>query len=210
MTSTTPTDAAGPTRLALIGSGVLMAAYLTLRPYADTHIDLHAADGFASNRWVAAHVCGATALALYAWFTTRVVTTNAASRFARVAAVVGVALALPYYGAETFGLHEVGRRVMAGDHGALALVDDIRNQPVAITTFGIGLLLLIASGILTAVGNARTFAPTWVGVAFGVLVAAFPLQFFVPPAARVAFGLVYGVVACLAAWSLDHRSLGAR
>lgn len=193
-----------PPRIALLGSGVLMCAYLALRPYADTTIDLHAAHGFASNRWVAAHVCGATALVLYAWFTCSVLR-PAASRLARLAAitaVIGVALALPYYGAETFGLHEVGLRVLAGDHGALALVNDIRNQPVAIATFGIGLVLVIVSGVLTALGTARAFAPTWVGIALGVLVALFPLQFFTPPAARVAFGVVYGVTAVVAALRL--------
>ncbi|MDN5727635.1 MAG: hypothetical protein L0G99_17150, partial [Propionibacteriales bacterium] len=44
-------------------SGVLMAAYLLLRPYGDAAGGVAALDAFASPLWIVAHVCGVFSLA---------------------------------------------------------------------------------------------------------------------------------------------------
>lgn len=103
--------------LPTIATGVLMAAYLLLRPYGDVanSADPGAAAAFASGRWVAAHVCGALALAAFAGLALRLPGV-VGGRLARVAAGTGflaAVLVLPYYGAETFALHVLGRRAQA-------------------------------------------------------------------------------------------------
>jgi hypothetical protein len=49
--------------MSLIASGVLMAAYLLLRPYGDVSGGQPAVQAMASGWWVASHVCGMLALA---------------------------------------------------------------------------------------------------------------------------------------------------
>ena len=75
-------------------------------------------------------------------------------------------LVLPYYGAETFGLHAIGRAGLT-DPSVMPLVDEVRDHPAAITTFGIGLLLLAVSGVAVAIAwqgavrAGRWAAPSW-------------------------------------------------
>ena len=103
---------------------------------------------------------------------------------------------LPYYGAETFGLHALGRAALAGDQGVLQLVDDIRDQPVALTMFGLGLILLAVCGLLVALAwHRRTGSlAAW---PLGVLMALLLPQFYLPPTGRMAYGVLYAVAALL-------------
>jgi len=62
---------------------------------------------------------------------------------------------------------------------------------MAITTFGIGLLLLGVSGVLAAVAVWRSgVLPRWSGVLFGICFALFLPQFFTPAAVRVTHGVL--------------------
>lgn len=150
-----------------LGTGVCMVAYLLLRPYGDAAggETLAAAQAFASPAWVAAHLFGVLAIASFARLCLRLSdeATGLVARVARWSSLAGVVLTLPYYGAETFGLHAVGTAVLAGDHGAAGLVDQIRNHPAALTMFGLGLLLLAVSGIALALAwqRARGSLAAW-------------------------------------------------
>lgn len=224
---TAPSSSAGPDRIALtdptrllppaMGTGVLMAAYLLLRPYGDAHTgeSIEAARAFASTAWVISHLCGVLAIASFARLMLRVSDQipGLLPRAGRLTGLAGAVLVLPYYGAETFGLHAVGAAAtQAQSTGALsdvtallALVDPIRNQPAALMSFGLGLLLLAASGILLALTWQRHLrsAAAW---PLGVLMALLLPQFYLPPTGR----MIYGVLYALAAGLLLTQALRAR
>lgn len=191
----------------LAGTGLLMAGYLITRPYGDaTGADsTAAAEAFASPWWVFAHVCGALAIAFLGRLALRLhdLTGTLGSRAARTLGLAGAALVLPYYGLETFGLHAVGRAALAGDLGALDLVDALRNHPAALTMFGLGLLLLAAAGVLMAIVRqcTRGGLAAW---PLGLMVAGLLPQFFLPPTGRIAYGVLYAVAAGV--WLLKGTS----
>ncbi|QGF22956.1 hypothetical protein [Raineyella fluvialis] len=110
-------------RLSALVAGILMAAYLLMRPYPD---DL------TSPWWIAAHVCGIGAFIALAALADRI------GGPGRPVTALGAALVLPYYGAETFGLAAGADPVAT------------RMQPVALAMFGLGLLLVAVGGILLA------------------------------------------------------------
>jgi hypothetical protein len=67
----------------------------------------------------------------------------------------------------------------------------VRYQPVAIASFGIGLVLLAVAGVLTAVAIRRSgVLPAAAGVVFAAGLVLFLPQFFLPAAARIAHGVV--------------------
>ena len=191
-------DAAMP----LVASGVLMAAYLLLRPYGDHSGGLSAVQAMASGRWVAAHVCGMLALASVAGAALRIADTagGAGGLLARWAGPGGVVLVLPYYGAETFALHVVARHARGSDVASTALVTGIREQPVAMSMFGLGLLLLAMSGVAIAIAWRRVAAElAWAGWPLGALLVLFLPQFYLPGVGRMAYGVAYLVAASLLA-----------
>lgn len=178
----------------LVGTGLLMAVYLLARPYgdADDATTLAAAQAFASPRWVAAHLCGALALASFGRLALRVndLIDSTPARLARWSGLSGAVLVLPYYGAETFGLHALGREALATGPGVLTLVGEIRNHPAALATFGVGLILLAVSGPVVAWAWQRATGSraAW---SLGILVALVLPQFYLPPAGRMIFGVAY-------------------
>lgn len=188
-----------------IATGMLTATYLLLRPYGDSQPGAAMAEALASPRWVAAHTCGALGLAAFAWLTLRLadLDTSPAARFARGAGVAGAALVLPYFGAESFGLHAIGVRAKEGDLAVLDLVDQVRYQPLAISMFGVGLILLAISGIaLARMWSHRPGAsPRWTAWPLGALLAMFLPQFFLPDLGRMLFGIAYLAAAALFAAS---------
>ena len=192
-------------------SGVLFCAYLLLRPYGDVHTGAPMAQAFASPWWVVAHTCGALGLAAFAWLTISLADLHrtALTRWARRTALGGVILVLPYYGVESVGLHEIGRRATTtGDLTLLDLADAIRMQPLSLTLFGLGLLLLAAGGILLGLAWQRHGGAEWHWAAWplGVLVALVMPQFALPPAGRMAFGVLYLAAALLLAEAARRRA----
>lgn len=182
-----------------VGTGVLMAVYLLLRPYGDAGDETATAQAFASTAWVVAHVCGALALASVGRLGLRLadLVEGVPARLARWSGLLGAVLVLPYYGAETFGLHAVGRQALT-DPSTLALAEEIRNQPVALATFGIGMILLSVSGVAIALSATRGLGmPAWSAWPLGLAIALFPAQFALPPAGRIAFGVAYLIAAGL-------------
>ncbi|MBM7415517.1 MULTISPECIES: hypothetical protein [Nocardiaceae] len=177
-----------PTPVLLVTTGLLFALYSALRPYS-TEIGTGGAEAFASPLWLAAHVAamvGFTCLVFVA-------------RQARVGALVdttillGVALVLPYYGAETFALHAVGQDALdTGRADLLELADPIRYGLLQVSMFGVGLILIAAGAVVLAVRTG--------GVGAAVFAAGFVLflpQFYAPPWIRVAHGLLVLIGAVL-------------
>ncbi len=193
-----------------VATGTLMAAYLLLRPYGDTSgssgTTVSAAAAFASTWWVVAHVCGALAIASFGRLALRLADlerTRTASA-ARTTALAGTVLVLPYYGAETFGLHALGRAALRGDTAAMELVGEVRDQPAAMTMFVLGLTLLAVAGVLVGlVWQRRGGHLAWAAWPLGLAVASLAPQFYLPPQGRMLFGVGYAVAAALlavAAW----------
>ncbi|MFV0532047.1 MAG: hypothetical protein ACK5MR_00150 [Cumulibacter sp.] len=179
-----------------VGTGALMAAYLWQRPYGDADGATASAEAFASRAWVIAHVCGLLALASLARLAARVadVYGGVRARAARTLGLAGAVLVLPYYGAETFALHEIARH----DAAEPALVEAVRGNPVAMTMFGIGLVFLAASALLVANVWARNSTErSLAAVPLGVIAALFLPQFFLAPGLRIAYGALYLIAAAV-------------
>lgn len=185
-----------------LATGWLMAIYLLLRPYGDSQAGTPMASAFASDRWVTAHMCGAMGLAAFAWSTLRLsdMDPSGPARWARGAGLLGAALVLPYFGAESFGLHALGVQAHGGDLQVLDLVNKVRYEPVAITMFGVGLMALAVSGVAFALAWSRLhvgLTQSWFGWPLAVLISLFLPQFFLPEWARMIFGVSYLGAACL-------------
>lgn len=171
-------------------AGVMFLLYPALRPWHDESTVAGARESMSSNGWVAAHffaMLGFIAVPL-GLFALHAVLTSRSSLLALVTAWVGAGLTLPYYGAEDFGLHALAR---SRTPDLLDVVERVRYQPVAITTFGIGLALLAMSGVLAAVAiwRAGVLQPAS-GILFAVGFALFIPQFSLPAAGRIAHGVL--------------------
>ena len=185
-----------------IVAGVGFATYPVVRPYADetTYAGLAA---MASNAWLLAHLLGVLAFAALPVGLSRL-GRRLAPGGSRAADSLGplsylaLVLLLPYYGAETFGLHAIGQYASPGDTALLTVVDSVRYQPVAITLFGLGLITLAVVGVLLAITawshGARLRAA---GLVTGVALALYLPQFFGTPTMRIAHGVLLGL-GCLA------------
>lgn len=203
-------------------SGLLMAVYLLLRPYGDAASSTSpaAAEAFASGWWIVAHLAGALALVQLARVGLRIddLHSTMTTRVARWSGLAGAVLVLPYYGAETFGLHAIGRAGLS-DPTVMPLVDEVRDHPAAMTTFAIGLLLLAVSGVTVAIAWQRAVqagrwsAPAWAAWPFAAGAALVLPQFFLPPAGRMGFGVAFAVAAVLlaaVAWRAGNSPSSAR
>ncbi|MGB3829197.1 MAG: hypothetical protein WA962_10520 [Ornithinimicrobium sp.] len=199
-----------------VSAGVLMAAYLLMRPYGDatSSTSPEAAAAFASGWWVVAHLAGALALVQLARLGLRIddLLSTTTTMIARWSGLSGAALVLPFFGAETFGLHAIGR-LGRTDPAVLSLVEDVRGHPAALTTFGIGLALLAVSGVSTALawqGATRTgrwAGPPWAAWPLGIGATLVLPQFYLPPTGRMAFGVAFGIAALILA-AIAARSAG--
>ena len=105
-----------PDNLQFVTSGVLFALYPIIRPFSD-ETSLQGARAFASASWLVAHslamaaflLLGLGLLGLYTLLRDGAVERR--TFLALALGWVGVALTLPYYGAEVFGLHAIGQRL---------------------------------------------------------------------------------------------------
>jgi hypothetical protein len=199
---------AGAGAVALAVAGALFVAYPAMRPYHDETTAAGATTSMSSNAWVAAHLfamIGFVLLPLGLLAITGVVgrTRPAGLTLAATVAVwIGAGLCLPYYGSEDFGLHAI-----AGSHGSqsnvVGLVDAVRTQPVALSTFGAGLVVLAIGAILAAVALWRSAVlPRWVGIPFAAALVLFLPQFYASPSVRIAHGVLMFVSLVLLAGAL--------
>lgn len=200
-----------------ITAGVLMAAFQLLRPWGDVSEEPAAmAEAFADPRWVIAHLAGAASFVVLALLADAVVASGIRdhsvrrrspfARIARYGTAVGAALVLLYYGAETFALHEIGRAALAGSSvDVVALSGSIRMNLVAVTLFGVGLLLVAVGMVCLAVVASRSGAAAWGAGPLGILAALALPQFALPPVGRMAYGVAFLVAAALFAVAWVRR-----
>jgi hypothetical protein len=186
----------------LLAAGTLFLAYPAVRPYS-SEAGLAGAQAFGSGRWVLAHTLamlafGCLAAGVFAF---------TQDRMARSTVLVGVGLVLPYYGAETFGLHALGVAAVQGNDGSLTRISDlVRNNPAALVMFGLGLTALAVCGI-------RLAKLGWAHAKLGSTLAAIGLvtylpQFFGPPWIRIAHGMLLAVGLILLALSRQATRVG--
>jgi hypothetical protein len=182
-----------------IGAGAALAAYPILRPYAGGGVPDGAAQ-LSSGAWPLAHVLGMVGFVAIAFGLRALAGASptawpaGAARRAETFAWAAVALLLPYYGAEAFGLHALGQYAASHrDAAVLAVVDSFRYAALPMTLFGIGLVLLAVTGVLIARGAWTSGVLSRLG---GMVVAAglvtYLPQFFGPAPVRMAHGLVLG------------------
>jgi hypothetical protein len=187
--------------VALAAAGVLFILYPATRPWRDESTVGGATEAMASNAWVASHLFAMIGfilvtlglLALYG-----AISHTPAERLALAAVVAswaGAGLTLPFYGAEDFGLHAIARKTAEGQNlDLLGLVDSVRFNPVAATTFAVGLFLLGAGAVLAAVAIWRSGRlPRYSGIPFALGFALFIPQFYTPAAVRIAHGVLVGI-----------------
>ena len=132
---------------------------------------------------------------------------------AAVLAWIGSGLVLPYYGAEDFGLHAI-----AGPDGTradlLSLVHAVRYQPLAMTIFGVGLLLVAAAAVMAAIAVWQSHVlPRASAILFATGMALFLPQFFSPAPVRIAHGILLAagsIVLAAALWTSAGRPRGHR
>lgn len=189
-----------PAVLGLALSGVAFAAYPLLRPYGP-EVGAGFADDLASPSWLAAHVLGMLGFTALAFALRALVATGTPWRWtgrplreAETRMWLALALLLPYYGAEAYGLNAVGRHAQDGDTGVLAVADSFRFAPFEVTTFAAGLLLLVLVGGRLVHGTWTAGGSTRVGgLLAGVGLASYLPQFFTAPELRMAHGVVLGL-----------------
>ncbi len=203
---------------ALAVAGVLFLAYPALRPWHNESTVAGATASMSSTAWVAAHffaMLGFILMPLGLLALRAAIATTRAEPLALTAAVlawIGSGLTLPYYGAEDFGLHAI-----AGPDGPktglLNLIHAVRYQPLAMTIFGAGLLLIAAAAIMAAIAVWRSHVlPRTSAILFATGFVLFLPQFFSPAAVRIAHGILLAagsIILAAALWTSAGRSRAA-
>ena len=118
--------------ISLVVSGIFLVLYPTIRPFSDES-SLEGAEAFASFSWVLAHSLAMVAFVLLALGLLRLyillqeTTVECRAIQPLVLSCIGVGLSLPYYGAETFGLHAIGQEAIKEKNPALlSIVNSVR------------------------------------------------------------------------------------
>jgi hypothetical protein len=195
--------------LALAAAGILFVLYPAFRPWHDESTVDGALAALSSNAWVASHLFAMIGFILVPLGLLALPAALRRTRFEPLAAAgvvcswIGAGLTLPYYGAEDFGLHGIARETAGRGVDLLAVVDAVRFQPVAATTFLLGLLTLAVGAVLTAAAIWRSgVLPRYSGLPFALGFALFIPQFWTPAATRIGHGVLVGVGCMLLAVSL--------
>ncbi|MEZ4503271.1 MAG: hypothetical protein R3C39_11655 [Dehalococcoidia bacterium] len=184
------------TSIPFIVAGILFVLYPAVRPFSDEQT-MDGARTFASDRWVVAHsfaLAGFILLGLGLLGLRDLLRGSVSERWAQWGLVVGwfgVGLTLPYYGAEVFGLHAVGREVIArNDVGLMSLVDSIR-WGAGIWFILLGLVAIAVAALLFAVALWRAASyGRWGGVVLATAFALYIPQFAASHPVRVLHGLL--------------------
>ncbi len=200
--------------IALILSGIFFVLYPVIRPFSDESSLQGAAAAFASYSWVLAHSLAIGAFILLNLGFLGLYTRLKEMRVEPLAMVglvlvwIGVGLTLPYYGAETFGLHAIGQEALRENSSELlSLANSVRWQE-GIVFIGSGLLLLAAGTTVFAVVAIWKcgLTPRWSGIPLAIGFALYLPQFGTPQEIRVSHGLLIMIACILIAWSTSNRS----
>lgn len=202
---------------ALVAAGMLFFLYPAFRPWHDETTLTGAMASMTSFAWVVSHSFAMLGFILvpFGLLALRVVVRDTRGEGAAFAAVVvfwiGAGLTLPYYGAETYGLHAIAVQAARGVAlDPVALAAAVRFTPVAAVTFVLGLALLGAGAVLAAVAVARSaILPRLGAILTAVGFCLFIPQFFLPAVLRIAHGaLVAAGAAGLGVAILRHATRG--
>ncbi|GGU40870.1 hypothetical protein [Lentzea flava] len=169
----------------LTAAGLLFLLYPVFRPWEDETTTQGAAAAMGSAAWVASHLFAMIGFILVPIALLEI------HRSAAITFWVGAGLTLPYYGAEDFALHEI-----AAQPNIVELAEAVRYNPVAVTTFAIGLVGMGVAAIMVAL-RLRTLP----AILFAAGFALFLPQFFTPPAVRIAHGVLMIVGCVWLAWA---------
>lgn len=200
---------------ALAIAGACFVLYPAIRPFSD-EATLQGAAAFASSAWVLAHslaMVGFILLVLGLFGVYGLLRETKAGGLGLVALVVtwiGVGCTLPYYGAETFGLHAVGQEAikLQNTDAFVALTNGIRFEE-GVWFFGVGLIALAVGVPLFAAAIWRSGILTrWSGILLAAGFALFLPQFFTPQPIRVAHGALILVGCLVLAWSMWTSARG--
>jgi hypothetical protein len=176
-------------RIPLAAAGLLFLLYPVFRPWEDETTAAGAAAAMGSSAWVWSHLFAMIGFILVPIALLEI------HRTAAITFWVGAGLTLPYYGAEDFGLHEI-----AGQPNILELAEAVRYNPVAVTTFTLGLVTMGVAAVMVAIKLRTTAA-----ILFAAGFALFLPQFFTPPAVRIAHGGLMVVGCVWLAWESARR-----
>ena len=198
-------------------SGIFFVLYPAIRPFSD-EASLQGAEAFASFSWVLAHSLAMVAFVLLAlgllglYIHLEETTVERRAIQALVLSWIGIGLTLPYYGAETFGLHAIGQEAIRENSSALLSVVNSVRLGEAIVFFIPGLLFLAAGTLLFAIAIWRSsILSAWIGVPLAVGFALYIPQFFEPQSIRVAHGLLITIGCILIGWGmLKHKEVVGR
>ncbi|MEQ3554520.1 hypothetical protein WIS52_28975 [Pseudonocardia nematodicida] len=207
----TPTAGVRNGATALGVAGVAFVAYPASRPYVD------GPSVWVAPLWIPSHLLGVLAFALLVpglaalWSAHRGTPGERAAWSGLLTAGAGVALVLPYYGAESFALAELGRPGTGVPPATVdALAEGIRMGPYAVTTFAAGLAALAVAGVAVAVALRRGgVLPPAAGLVFAIGLVLYLPQFFAPPALRIAHGALLAA-GCLLLAVVLHRAAAGR
>ncbi|MEV4630041.1 hypothetical protein AB0J90_27625 [Micromonospora sp. NPDC049523] len=199
--------------LAAALAALMFLLYPALRPWTDESTVAGATEAMGSWRWVASHLFAMVGFILLplALLAVRSLVARtpgeAPAAWAVVTTWTGAGLTLPYYGAEDFALNAIAGRSVDGQQlDLLDLVDAVRYGPVAITSFGVGLVLLGVGAVLAAVAIWRSgLIPRASGIPLALGFALFLPQFYTPPAVRIGHGVLVAVGLAWVALSLWRR-----
>lgn len=145
--------------IALAVAGILFVVYPALRPFSDEST-LAGAAAFASANWITAHVLAMLGfilltfgqLGLYA--SLRGTNVGLLAFLGFILSLFGSGLTLPFYGAEAFGLQEIGREaIKQQDANLLNMANGLR--------FGPGFVMILAGLLLLALGIIMAASAAW-------------------------------------------------
>ena len=119
---------------------------------------------------------------------------------------IGAGLTLPFFGAETFGVQEVGQEaVRQNNSGLLTLVDSIRYGPGLILAISGLLLVDVAAIVLASAIRISGILPRWSGVPLAIGLTVYIPQLQGNPLIqpiRIADGLLIALGCIWVAWGL--------
>lgn len=177
---------------ALLCAGILFVLYPALRPFSD-EVSLQGAAAFASNEWLVAHVLAIVAFTLLplGLLGLNIAVAKHQAYWAVVLSLLGVGLALPFYGGETYGLRAIGQEAVSQGNSALvSLAVAVRSGP-GLVLFLVGLLLLATAALLAAIAIWKSGRfPKWSGIPLALGIGLYIPQFFWTQPFRVAHGVL--------------------
>jgi uncharacterized oligopeptide transporter (OPT) family protein len=107
---------------------------------------------------------------------------------------IGVALTLPFYGEEAYGLHVLGQEAIRQQSAALLTLVRVIRSGAGAVIFLVGFLLLGIAAVLAAVAIWRSGSYSkWSGILLAVGVGLYIPQFFWTQPLRVAHGVLVAI-----------------